>query len=121
MRQVRAARGAAAVESQLPKYLYHYTSKETAALIESSTLGQAGRTLYLTPNGGLSPLQAGIELALPQTNTAGALFRVPSSALEAGQILRVGPVTGNVLGRGGGGVEVLYSGEVPLNFVTRVR
>jgi hypothetical protein len=116
-----AARGAGAVEGQLPKYLYHYTSTETAALIESSALGQAGRTLYLTPSGGLSPIQAGIELALPQANTAGALFRVPTSALEAGQILRVGPVTGNVLGRGGGGIEILYNGEIPLNFVTRVR
>jgi hypothetical protein len=102
-------------------YVYHYTSRQTATLIESSALGQAGRTLYLTPNGGLSPLQAGIELALPQTNTAGALFRVPTSALNSGQILRVGPVTGNVLGRGGGGIEVVYSGEIPLNLVTRVR
>ena len=56
-----------------------------------------------------------------QHDTAGALFRVPTSALEAGQILRVGPVTGNVLGRGGGGTEILYNGEIPLNFVTRVR
>lgn len=116
-----AAEGAGALESQLPEYLYHYTSTETASLIENSALGQAGRTLYLTPNGALSPIQAGIELALPQTNTAGALFRVSTSALESSQISRIGAVTGNVLGRGGGGIEVLYNGEIPLNLVTRVR
>jgi len=60
-----AARGAGALESQLPEHLYHYTSKETAALIESSALGQAGRTLYLTPSGGLSPILADTVIPLP--------------------------------------------------------
>jgi hypothetical protein len=117
-----AAEGAGALESQLPEYLYHYTSEGTAQVIEESQfLGREGSTLYLTPNGGLSPTQAGIELALPQTNTAGALFRVPTSALNAGQISRIGSVTGNVLGRGGGGIELLYEGRVPLDLVERLR
>jgi hypothetical protein len=30
-------------------------------------------------------------------------------------------VTGNMLGRGGGGIEILYEGEIPLNLMTRVR
>jgi RHS repeat-associated protein len=114
--------GAAAFETQLPKSLYYYANSETAALVESTaTLGQAGRTLYLTPNGALSPLQAGIELALPQKNTAVALFRVSTSALDKSQIIRVGTVTGNVFGRGGGGIEVLYNSQIPLRFVTRLR
>jgi hypothetical protein len=110
--------GAAAA---LPKYLYHYASEDTAALIESSQLGLPGRTLYLTPSGGLQPLQAGVELALPQANTAGAIFRVPSSALIPDNILRIGRVTGNVLGRAGGGIEIQYGGSIPIEFVTRVQ
>ncbi len=80
-----------------------------------------GHNALLTPNGTLQPLQAGIELALPQTNTASAVFRVPSSALVPVNILRIGPVTGNLLGRGGGGIEILYDGSIPIEFVTRVQ
>jgi RHS repeat-associated protein len=106
----------------LPQYVYHYTSEATADLIQSGEhLGLEGRTLYLTPNGDLSPTQAGIELALPQTNTAGAVFRVDTSALDPANISMVRQVTGNVLGRGGGGTEILYEGRVPLDAVTRVR
>ena len=112
---------AAGTAATLPQYLYHYSSEETAALIEGSQLGVPGRVLYLTPNGGLQPLQAGIDLALPQANTASAVFRVPSTALVPANILRVGPVTGNVLGRAGGGVELLYNGTIPIEWVTRVR
>lgn len=79
------------------------------------------RTLYLTPNGAMSPVQAGIELALPQTNTAGALFRVETSALNPENISMIRRVTGNVFGRGGGGIEILYNGRVPMSAVTRVR
>jgi len=88
-----AAEGLGAAEKTLPEFLYHYTSEEVAPLIENSALGQPGQVLYLTPNGGLSPVQAGIELALPQTSTAGALFRVPTSVLDTSQIIRIGPVT----------------------------
>ena len=104
----RGVRGAAAagesqLESQVGRYLYHYTSENAAAEIESSALGQAGRTLYLTPSGGLSPTQAGIELALPQTNTASAVFQVPTAALEAAQVVRTGSVTGTCWEEAGAG------------------
>jgi len=69
----------------------------------------------------LQPLQAGIELGLPQTNTATALFQVQTSALDAAEILRVGPVTGNMLGRAGGGIEIMYNGRVPLEAVQRIK
>jgi RHS repeat-associated protein len=120
---VAAADGVGAVDGQLPTYLYHYTSEESAAAIESSGfLGRGGdHALYLTPSGGLQPLQAGIELALPQSNTATALFRVPSSALRADAVERTGSVVGNVFGRGGGGAEVVYSGRIPVNLIVRVR
>jgi len=108
------------IKSHLPEYLYHYTSKSAAAAIEGSQfLGLEGRTLYLTPSGGLSAIQAEIELALP--STGGALFRVPTSVLEGGSIVRAGRVTGDVYGRGGGGIEILYNGRVPIEFVERVR
>jgi hypothetical protein len=114
--------GAGAAGAQRADYLYHYASERTAELIEGSEfLGRAGSTLYLTPNGALSPMQAGIQLALPQANTAAALFRVPMSALNPDLILRVGAVTGNVFGRGGGGTEILYQGRIPIEFVERIR
>jgi hypothetical protein len=124
--EVAAGADAAATAGEgvaaLPEYVYHYTTEATADLIQSGEyLGLEGRTLYLTPNGELSPVQAGIELALPQTNTAGALFRVDTSALDPASINIVRQVTGNVLGRGGGGTEILYEGRVLLEAVTRLR
>lgn len=110
----RGAKGAA-------EKVYHYTDEATAELIERSQLGLPGRTTYLTPNGNLSPTQAGVELALPQRNTAEAVFEVSTKALDPSKVSRTGRVTGNVLGRGGGGTEILYEGTIPRGSFTRVR
>ena len=106
--------------SDLPPYLYHYTTEEFADLIENSQLGRPGGWLYLTPNGDLEPLQAGIELALPQGNTAAVVFQVPTAALDPALIVRIGTVTGNFLGRGGGGTEIIYNGSIPAGMLTRL-
>ena len=119
---LHAARAGGEAAAELPKYVYHYTTEATANLIQAGEhLGLQGRTLYLTPNGSLSPTQAGIELALPQTNTAEALFRVESAALQSENISMIRQVTGNVFGRGGGGTEILYNGRVPMSAVTRLQ
>lgn len=101
--------------------VYHYTDEATAEVIERSQLGLPGRTTYLTPNGGLSPTQAGIELALPQRNTAQAVFEVSAKALNPSKISRTGRVAGNVNSRGGGGTEILYEGAIPRGAFRRVR
>ena len=53
-------------QAQLPEFLYHYASEESAALINESQLGIPGRVLLLTPEAELTPIQAQVELALPQ-------------------------------------------------------
>jgi RHS repeat-associated protein len=106
----------------LPDYLYHYTTDDAAQSIdESAFLGKEGGTLYLTPSSDLSPIQAGTELSLPQANTAEAVFQIPTSALDPDLISKIGNIEGNVLGRGGGGAEIVYEGRLPMSLVTRVQ
>ncbi len=106
----------------LPPKLYHYTSAQTAELIEKSGhLGLPGRPLYLTTKGNLSPLQAQLELALPPHNTAVAVFEVDTSALIRSRIVRVGRVVGNVYRRPGGGTEIVYEGIIPRKAFRRIR
>jgi hypothetical protein len=109
------------VAPKAPGKVFSYTDAETAQLIEQSQLGLPGRTTFLTPNGNLSPLQAQIELALPQKNTASALFEVTTEGLDPSKIILQRRVTGNVYNRGGGGIEILYDGPIPLENVRRVR
>ena len=68
-----------------------------------------------------SPLRAGIELALPARNTATAVFQVPTSAINPANIQRIGPVTGNVSGRGGGGIEVVLDSPLPVDTIRKLR
>jgi len=75
----------------------------------------------LTPEGNLSPIQAQIELALPQKNTAKALFEVNAKALDPSKISNARRVTGNVFNRGGGGTEMLYEGTIPLDAIKRIK
>ena len=107
--------------AKLPDKLYHYADEVSGALIDASQLGRPGRPTYLTPNGFLAPVQAGIELALPVRNTASAVFEVTTRTLDPGLVIRVGRVTGNVFGRGGGGVEIVYDGMIPRVVFRRVR
>jgi hypothetical protein len=77
--------------SLLPDYLYYYTDEATAALIEGSQLGKPGGIVYLTGEGGLSPLQAQLELALPQRNTATAAFRISTKGLDPANVILAAP------------------------------
>jgi len=108
-------------KSGLPPKVYNYTDEATAGLVEKSQLGLSGRTTYLTPEGNLSPIQAQIELALPQKNTAKALFEVNAKALDPSKISNARRVTGNVFNRGGGGTEMLYEGTIPLDAIKRIK
>jgi RHS repeat-associated protein len=94
--------------SRLPPVLFHYTDEAGAAAIQTSQLGQTNRFLFLTKEGGLTPLQAQLELSLPQSNTARALFAVDTQALRGVNFVRSGRVTGNVFGRPGGGSEFMF-------------
>lgn len=94
--------------ARLPPVLFHYTDEASAGLIQGSQLGRPGGQLFLTNNGGLTPLQAQLELSLPAQNSARALFAVDSQALNTSNLLRSGRVTGNVLSRPGGGFEFQF-------------
>ncbi|MCI5064414.1 hypothetical protein MRY87_01670 [bacterium] len=94
---------------KLPEDLYVYTSQKVGKLIEKGEkIGRPTDVNYLTTRGDLSPLQAGIELGLPQANTAEKLFKVGKSSLDRDKVVNVRRLTGNVYKRGGGGVEVMY-------------
>ncbi len=100
--------------------LFHYTSAETATLIErSGQIGLPGRAVYLTDVGNLKPLQAQIELALPATNSANAIFQVNTRLFNFSTV-RVGRVTGNVFNRGGGGTEFVFDSPIPANAFRRI-
>ena len=103
------------------KKAYHYTDEVSATKIMDSQLGMQGSSLYLTPNGNLSSVQAQIELALPSHNTATAVFEVDLSKVDTSKMSDISTVTGNVYNRGGGGVEFIYDGTIPIDAVTRVR
>ncbi len=109
--------------SRLPPVLFHYTNEAGAAAIEASQLGRPGGQLFLTNNGGLTPLQAQLELSLPAQSAPRALFAVDSQALSTSNLLRSGRVTGNVFGRPGGGFEFQFSKgtTVPQGSFTRFR
>jgi hypothetical protein len=119
----QAGRGALNVGGQECSKLYVYTSEKTAELIED--VGHFGRksnpTVYLTPNGNLTPLQAQLELALPQHNTATVVFEIPASALKKEMVELIRRVTGNIDNRPGGGWEVIYRGFIPFDKARRVR
>ena len=99
------------------KYLYHYTSKEAAEAISQQGLkvGRDGFS-YLTNKGGLSPLQAQIELALPANRALpNSILRIDASGLNPALIRRV---SGNLPGYGaGGGTEFLFNQQIPANLI----
>jgi hypothetical protein len=99
------------------KYLYHYTSEAAAQNISKTGLrtGKDG-FLYLTNKGGLSPLQAQIELALPANRAlTTSILRIDSSGLSPSIIRRV---QGNLPGMGaGGGTEFLFNQYIPANLI----
>lgn len=80
--------------------------------MRSGELGRPGHITYLTTEGGLTPLQAQLELALPQKNTGSALLRVSTEGLDPAKFMMQRRVTGNVLSRPGGGMEILYDGPI---------
>jgi len=109
--------------NRLPPVLFHYTDEASAGLIQSSQLGRPGGQLFMTNNGGLTPLQAQLELSLPQSNTARALFAVDTQTLSGLNLVRSGRVTGNVFSRPGGGFEFQFGSgtTVPQGSFTRFR
>jgi len=105
----------------VPKYLYHYTSREAAQSISQSGLrvGRDGFS-YLTNTKSLSPLQAQIELALPANRALlNSLLRINTSGLSPAAIRRV---QGNLPGLGaGGGTEFLFNQHIPASAIKIIR
>ena len=104
--------------------VFHCTKGEFVDSISTNGLRPGS---YATPNGGLSPLQAQIDLALPpNTGLRDAVMRVDVAGLrEAGyEIPAITRVTGTVTGPGGrvytmpgGGYEMQFPYAIPPEFI----
>ena len=102
--------------------LYHYTTQQNADMIMSSQLGQTNESWnYLTPDGTKTPIQAQIDLALPQGNTAESLIMIKPNSIYPKDIIHQGNVQGNFYGRGGGGYEMIYRGTINSKYLLRLR
>lgn len=113
-----AARGATA-----PERLFHYTTTDAAGAIAREGLipGRSGR-VYLTPHGGLSPLQAHIDLALPPNRAANVLFEVDVGAMRRLGIEVPAPTpVGRSYNMPGGGLEVPIDRAIPPELLRRIR
>lgn len=99
---------------------FHYTRAQNVASIESKGLLPGG---YATPNGGLSPLQAQIDLALPPNRgLPGSLIRIDLDGLRAAgyEIPGVGQV-GRSFNMPGGGFEMQFPYQIPPEFLKVIR
>lgn len=105
----------------LPRYLYAYTSPETATIIQrAGQLGRVDELTYATNAGDLTPIRAQLDLALPQSNSAQSIFRIDTSLINQEPLL-VRPVTGNVNSRPGGGVEYIFGSPFRRGSFTRIQ
>ena len=77
--------------------------------------------VYLTPDGNKTPIQAQVDLALPQNNTGEAIFEVRPNTLYPKDFIIQRRVTGNVFFRGGGGYEMIHKGAIPINNIRRIK
>jgi RHS repeat-associated protein len=98
-----------------PEYAYHYTFARFAPSIAENGLYPG---TYLTPNGGLSPLQAQIDLALPPNRgLPDTLIRVNIGGLRnAGYEVPEPLPVGRMFNMPGGGEEMLMPESIPPEF-----
>jgi RHS repeat-associated protein len=107
---------AAGREGKVLTEAFHHTTSEFADQIAKSGLRPGS---YATPTGGLSPLQAHIELALnPVGGARNAVLQVDIAGLRAAgyEIPQATRVTGQ-FGMAGGGWEIKFPYAVPKEFL----
>jgi hypothetical protein len=114
---------AAKTATELPSTLYHYTRAENVENILQKGLGYDRPLTWTTPNGGLSPVQAQIELALPPNRGyPSALFEIDTARLQQ---LGINPAVGpqrimSTPTAGGGGVEIIFNQPIPASAIRQV-
>ena len=99
---------------------FHYTETQNAASIEANGLRPGS---YATPNGGLSPLQAQIDLALqPNRGLPGSLIRIDLDGLKSAgyDSPGVGHV-GRSFNMPCGGFEMQFPFSIPSEFLKVIR
>ena len=99
---------------------FHYTFSRYASSIETNGL-RAGS--YATDTGGLSPLQAQIDLALPANRgLPDALLRIDLNGLRgAGYDVPGFTQAGRMFNMPGGGAELQFPYAIPPEFISVVR
>lgn len=103
--------------------VFHYTSASNAESITATGIRSSRGTVYATPNSSLSPLQAQIDLALPPNRgLPGAVFEINAGGLrQAGINVSQPQQVGRMFNMPGGGQEVLIRGNVPPEFIRRIK
>lgn len=99
--------------------VFHHTFDDAVESIQRTGLRPGS---YATPTGGLSPLQAQIELALPPNGARNAVLSVDVQGLRSAgyQIPEVTRVSGR-FGLPGGGYEMQFPYAVPPEFIRVVQ
>jgi hypothetical protein len=100
---------------------FHYTFKRFADSIKLNGLrpGQLSGKIFATPNGGLTPEQAMIELALdPERGLPDALIKIDLEGLRRAGYHVPDPTTvGQKYGMAGGGEEIVFDYVIPGRFL----
>ena len=114
------AKCAAEEAAPLADEAFHYTFSRYASSIETNGL-RAGS--YATDTGGLSPLQAQIDLALPANRgLPDALLRIDLNGLRgAGYDVPGFTQAGRMFNMPGGGAELQFPYAIPPEFISVVR
>ena len=103
--------------------LYHYTSADPEAIASQGLRAGSAGKVFTTPNGGLSPLQAQLDLALPPTRAIPQhLIEIDVNTLTS---LGIDVPAPNLIGRAfnmpGGGLEVVFPHGLPASALTVLR
>jgi hypothetical protein len=114
---------AANVADDAASKLYHYTSSSVDDIMAEGLQPGASGSVFTTPAGNLSPLQAQIDLALPPNRGLRQhLLEIDTKVLQSrGISIPPGQTVGRMFNMSGGGVEVVFPHAIPPQAIKVIR
>jgi hypothetical protein len=103
--------------------LYHYTSADPNSIMNAGLRADGNGSVFTTPNGTMSPLQAQIDLALkPNRGLPEHLFKIDTGYLmQNGYQIPDPQLIGRGNGMPGGGYEVIFPHAIPPGALEMIR